>query len=266
MRYAQIVIGPAGCGKSTYCSTILAHTEAMNRPVKVINLDPAAEYFDYAATADIKDLISLEDAMSDEELRFGPNGGLIFCMEYLVENNEWLEESVGTDEDDDYILFDCPGQIELYTHMTVMKKFVDILTNWNFNVCCVYLLDSQFMIDSSKYISGVMTALSAMTNIETPHVNILSKIDLLSKRSRKKLKEYLEPGMDIVPFEEDSAQWNNKHLKLSQTIAKLIDDYSLVRFIPLNSKDEDSISDVLLYIDTALQFGEDADVKMRVSD
>ena len=30
--------------------------------------------------------IKLDDAMEDEELRFGPNGGLIFCMEYLLEN------------------------------------------------------------------------------------------------------------------------------------------------------------------------------------
>ena len=30
---------------------------------------------------DIRDLIQLDDAMEDEELRFGPNGGLVFCME-----------------------------------------------------------------------------------------------------------------------------------------------------------------------------------------
>ena len=31
---------------------------------------------------DVRDLIQLEDAMEDEHLHFGPNGGLIFCMEY----------------------------------------------------------------------------------------------------------------------------------------------------------------------------------------
>jgi len=30
--------------------------------------------------ADIRELISLEDVM--EELKLGPNGGLIYCMEY----------------------------------------------------------------------------------------------------------------------------------------------------------------------------------------
>ncbi len=45
--------------------------------------------------------IKLDDAMEDEELKFGPNGGLIFCMEYLMENMDWLEKqlsgSIGED-------------------------------------------------------------------------------------------------------------------------------------------------------------------------
>lgn len=47
--------------------------------------------------------------MEDPSLRFGPNGGLVFCMEYLANNLDWLEESLGH-VDDDYILFDCPGE------------------------------------------------------------------------------------------------------------------------------------------------------------
>ena len=31
------------------------------------------------------------------------------------------------DYDDDYIIFDCPGQIELYTHLPTMRQFVDQL-------------------------------------------------------------------------------------------------------------------------------------------
>lgn len=33
--------------QSTYCRLMAAHFEVMKRPVKVINLDPAAEHFDY---------------------------------------------------------------------------------------------------------------------------------------------------------------------------------------------------------------------------
>ena len=43
MRCAQLVIGPAGSGKSTYCELMRTHLEAMQRRVHVINLDPAAD-------------------------------------------------------------------------------------------------------------------------------------------------------------------------------------------------------------------------------
>ena len=70
---------------------------------------------------DIRDLISIDDVM--EELDYGPNGALIYCMEYrflivflflflfkryLLENIDWFSEQLG-DYDNDYILIDCPG-------------------------------------------------------------------------------------------------------------------------------------------------------------
>ena len=47
VRYAQLVMGPAGSGKSTYCDLIQKHCEVLHRSIKVVNLDPAAEYFQY---------------------------------------------------------------------------------------------------------------------------------------------------------------------------------------------------------------------------
>jgi len=32
---------------------------------------------------DIRDLISVDDVMEDDVLQMGPNGGLIFCMEFV---------------------------------------------------------------------------------------------------------------------------------------------------------------------------------------
>lgn len=42
----------------------------------------------------------------------------------------------------------------------------------------------------------------------------------------------------------------------------MIEDYSLVQFVPLNIKDENSIADLLLTINTMIQYGEDQDVRM----
>jgi len=43
----------------------------------------------------------------------------------------------------------------------------------------------------------------------------------------------------------------------------VLDDYSLVKFLPLNRDDEETITDLMLAIDNNIQFGEDADVKDR---
>lgn len=79
MRYAILVTGPAGSGKSTFSSSLLSHLEASRRIGHLMNLDPAAESFQYEPSIDIKDLISLEDVMG--ELGYGPNGGLVYCFE-----------------------------------------------------------------------------------------------------------------------------------------------------------------------------------------
>lgn len=256
-RYAQLVMGPAGSGKSTYCSTMVKQGEAERRSIHVINLDPAAEYFDYPVLADVRELISLDDAMEDDTLHFGPNGGLVFCMEYLSHNFDWLEEQLGEMEDD-YIIFDLPGQIELYTHLPVMRQLVEQLQRWNFRVCGVFLLDAQFMIEASKFVSGVMTALSTMISLEIPHINVLTKLDLLNKKARKELERYLDPDMHLLLAEELNSQHvSNKFKKLNEAIATLVDDYSLVKFVPLDITDEESVETLLMQVDQAIQWGED---------
>ncbi|KAL7201250.1 hypothetical protein ACSBR1_033038 [Camellia fascicularis] len=38
MGYAQLVIGPAGSGKSTYCSSLYKHCETMRRTIHIVKL------------------------------------------------------------------------------------------------------------------------------------------------------------------------------------------------------------------------------------
>ena len=59
MRYGQLVMGPAGSGKSTYCSTLVNHAKVSGRRMDVINLDPAADGFTYEPLADVRDLIQV---------------------------------------------------------------------------------------------------------------------------------------------------------------------------------------------------------------
>ena len=51
----------------------------------------------------------------------------------------------------------------------------------NISLVSVYLLESQFMEDSAKYFSGVLSAMSCMVGLEVPSVNVMSKMDLVKK-------------------------------------------------------------------------------------
>lgn len=78
----------------------------------VVNLDPGNEDLPYNSCIDVCDLINVEDAMVHEGL--GPNGAMIFCMEHLEEQIEWLHEKIAEKPKNSYFLFDCPGQVCSY--------------------------------------------------------------------------------------------------------------------------------------------------------
>jgi hypothetical protein len=240
-----------------------------------VNLDPAASSasFEYEPTIDIKDLVSLEDVMG--ELGYGPNGGLVYCFEYLLQNMDWLEEELGGFEDD-YLIFDCPGQIELYTHHPFLPALVQNLSRMGIRTSAVYLLESQFMEDRYKFFSGVLSAMSAMVNLEIPWINIMSKMDLVTKssddrsggarngmRSRKNIARYLDPDpLLITPARgQESISSNPRFHALNQAIVQLIEDHPLVSFLPLDLTSPDSLETVISHIDFTMQYGEDEEPK-----
>ena len=183
---------------------------------------------------------------------------------YLVNNMDWLEEEL-SDFDDDYLIIDCPGQIELYTHIPVMRDLVQAMTRLDYRICAVYLLDAQFMDDPPKFFSGVMTAMSAMVQLEVPHINILSKMDLIDgqdgggARSRR-VERFLETDPSLL-LEDLNASTSPKFAALNEALLRLIDEFNLVSFIPLNITDEDSVAVTLQHIDHAMQYGEDIEPK-----
>ena len=59
---------------------------------------------------------------------------------------------------------------------------------------------------------------------------------------------------------------NPKFLALNQALLRLIEEYNLVSFIPLNIRDEDSIELVVAHIDHAVQYGEDLEPKEIVDE
>ena len=237
------------------------HFAALKRVAHVVNLDPACivHRFGHAPSVDICDLISLNDVM--EELRYGPNGGLIFCMEYLAQNMEWLRgalDGCGSGEDD-YFFFDCPGQIELYSHISSMRTLADTLRNrCGFRIVGVYCIDAVCIDDPAKRIAGSIMALSAMFQLGLPHINVMTKCDIVRTPSHHSCPHWPDPGEgEIVQYiTPQKAPGSSCCGQLNAAIWSLLEDYNLIRFVPLDISNEDSVDSVLLQADSALCYAE----------
>ncbi|KAH6630831.1 GPN-loop GTPase [Chaetomium sp. MPI-SDFR-AT-0129] len=279
-KYGVMVMGPAGVGKSTFCASLITHLQLNRRSAFYVNLDPAAEHFEHQPDLDIKDLISLEDVM--EELQLGPNGGLIYCFEFLMENLDFLSEALDSLTEEYLIIFDMPGQIELYTHIPVLPTLVKFLTQpgaLDIRLCAAYLLEASFVVDRAKYFAGSLSAMSAMVMLEVPHLNILSKMDLVKDQMRRKdFKRFLVPDTTLLeddpaevarkkagvavdvhsvdPADKDALMSGASFRRLNTAVANLIESFSMVSYLKLDCTDEDSVQAILSYIDDCIQYHE----------
>jgi len=226
--YGQVALGPPGSGKTTYCNGMQQYLKLIGREAVVINLDPANEIptasptvkgddekeenddasknteegeedeaanrncLPYDAFYDVcEDLVNLTTVMA--ELGLGPNGGLVYCMEYIERHMDHvistlksrLLESSETKEiinPNTYILIDLPGQVELYTHCTCVRRILYQLSkSFDIRLTAVNLVDAHACVDATKFISAALLSTTSMIRLELPAVNVLSKIDLMER-------------------------------------------------------------------------------------
>ncbi|XP_027720759.1 GPN-loop GTPase 2 [Vombatus ursinus] len=249
--FGQAVIGPPGSGKTTYCLGMSTFLAGLGRRVAVVNLDPANEGTPYACAVDIGELVTLPDVM--EALKLGPNGGLVYCMEYLEANLDWLHDRLAPFRSH-YLLFDCPGQVELCTHHGALRSVFAQLAQWGFRLTAAHLVDSHYCTDPAKFISVLCTSLSTMLHVELPHVNILSKMDLIEQFGKLAFSlDYYTEVLDLSYLLDHLASdpFFRHYRQLNEKLVQLIEDYSLVSFIPLNIQDKESVQRVLQAVDKA---------------
>lgn len=205
MKYGQVVVGPAGSGKSNYCKMMKEFMKIKKRNCYVVNLDSACEeyyyerkkkpinttyniekelndYYDTIYDIDIRNYVEVNNLMEEQNL--GPNCALLRSVEILYENSYLLEDELNNyDDDDNYFIIDTPGQIELYTHTDYFKKILNIFSEQNIRLVIVFLIDISFISSNTKLLSAYLTSLSTMINFELPHINILTKCDLLISKN-----------------------------------------------------------------------------------
>ncbi|KAG6508061.1 hypothetical protein ZIOFF_033418 [Zingiber officinale] len=259
MGFGQVVIGPPGSGKTTYCNGMSQFLKLIGRKVVVVNLDPANDLVPYECAVNIDDLIKLSDVMSEHSL--GPNGGLVYCMDYLEKNIDWLESKLKPFLDDlgitssnisfssirlnclsliadHYFLFDFPGQVELFSlHSNAKNVITKLVHTLDLRLTAVHLVDAHLCCDPGKYVSALVLSLTTMLHLDLPHINVLSKIDLIENYGE--LAYNLEYYMDVEDLSYlqdhlDQDPRSSKYRKLTKELCDVIEDFGLVNFSTLD--------------------------------
>lgn len=223
-RYGQVVVGPCGSGKTTYCDGMQQYLKLLGRDAVVINLDPANEgapttegadgdessALPYKAIYDVcTEAVNLSAVMA--ELRLGPNGGLVYCMEYLEEHaDEIIQQIQERISPGSYLILDLPGQVELYTHSTCVQKLLHKLANaLDLRLTAVQLMDALYCTDVTKFIAAAVLGTTTLLRLELPTVSVLSKVDLLNTYGELPLQlDYFAECHDLdrlLPFLHQSS-------------------------------------------------------------
>lgn len=265
-RFGQVVIGPPGSGKTTYVGAMSELLKSLGRKVAIVNLDPANENMNYNPDIDISTLVKVEEVM--DELSLGPNGGLVYAMQFLYQNLSWLEDQLDSVPEGTYLIMDCPGQVELYTVDQSMKDIIEHLTKSDIRLTAVHLVDSHYCSDPGKFIAVCLTSLTTMLQIALPHVNLLSKVDLVERYGKLHFNldyytEVLDLDYLLDTFPEDN--FTKKYKQLNEALTGLINDYSLVNFLPITVKSKERMLAASQVVDKAngYVFGSGEERNMR---
>jgi GPN-loop GTPase len=135
---------------------------------------------------------------------------------------------------------------------------------------------SSICSDPSKFISASLLALTMMVHLEMPHINVLSKVDLMEQygplpfnlefftdlQDMEKLLPYLDAPPALSNAEDEGASAPppvpttttfslhvRRRRRLHAAMCELIDDFGLVSFETVNIQEAESVGRVLSKID-----------------
>ncbi|MBU4220523.1 MAG: ATP/GTP-binding protein [Euryarchaeota archaeon] len=185
-------IGSAGSGKSTLTGAFLGWMQGQGFDAVTVNLDPGIENAPYVPDVDIRDWIKLKDIM--EEHSVGPNGAQIIAADMLALNIREMKEIIESFETD-YVIFDTPGQMELFTLRQSGKVLVD---SFGADRSIIgYLYDPVISKIPSGFITLMLQAASVQVRFNVPFMGILTKSDLLKDEEREDILKWSHDFMEL---------------------------------------------------------------------
>eukprot|EP00731_Ephydatia_muelleri_P028565 Em0020g209a len=167
----------AGSGKTTFVQRLNAYLHARKTPPYVINLDPAVHEVPYPANIDIRDTVNYKEVMKKYGL--GPNGGIVTALNlFTTRFNEVMNFIDKRSSECKYVIFDTPGQIEVFTWSASGAIISESLAS-SYPTVIVYVLDSARCVSPVTFMSNMLYACSILYKMKLPFVVVMNKTDIV---------------------------------------------------------------------------------------
>jgi GTPase SAR1 family protein len=250
MAHSLYFVGTAGAGKSTLTGVFAQWLQDAKISVAMVNLDPGVALLPYSPDVDVRDYVSLQEVMRKYNL--GPNGGLIAAIDLMSAHLETLEEEIN-DLGTDFILFDAPGQIELFAFRETGPVIVSSIGGDSKMI--IFLVDSALARTPAGFVSSLLLSASVLVRFNLPQLNVLSRADLLSEDELERLMAWLD-DVDQLVFDTEESRHRLQSELTSELYRALQRLFAESNVTPVSSKTNGNLDVLFTQISNSLTGGE----------
>jgi GTPase SAR1 family protein len=252
--HAIYFVGTAGSGKSALTNQFAQWLRNSKISVGTVNLDPGVLQLPYGPDIDVRDFVSLQGTM--EKYNLGPNGGLIASIDLISTHLETLQEEI-KDLGVDFLLFDTPGQIELFAFRETGPIIVSSLAEES--KMLIYLVDAALGKTPAGMISSLLLAASVLVRFNLPQLNVLSRADLLSEEDSEQLTNWLDDSNQLIFALQQTR--NELQIELSSDLVNAIQRiFSGLDLVPVSALNMENLDLLFSHISNILTGGEGFEV------
>ncbi|MBO8181818.1 MAG: ATP/GTP-binding protein [Archaeoglobus sp.] len=222
-----LILGHAGSGKSTLVKNFGEYLVA-NYSVRRVNLDPATRPI-FKADADCREFVKTEEVM--EKFKLGINGALLKSIEILGKHiHDLILE-------DDFVLYDTPGQLELFLYTDFGERFSEKLKG---NAVAIFLIDSSLCQTPENYLSAVFQSAVVSLRTSIPTLTVFNKTDIKKPLPYSEIERLIEKSEGV----------------LSEAMVNLLPFYNLTslryRTIEISAQNGDGFDDLFSAVNEVL--------------
>jgi GTPase SAR1 family protein len=150
-----------------------SHLHSKKEVPYVINLDPACHETGYPCNVDIRDTVNYKEVMKQYSL--GPNGAIITSLNLFATKFDQIVDLLRKrSEECKYVIFDTPGQIEVFTWSASGSIITETIAS-EFTTVVVYVMDTSRNVNPVTFMSNMLYACSIMYKSKLPFIIVMNK-------------------------------------------------------------------------------------------